>query len=194
MGPKKGQPQQEAPPPDAVAENDPAVIAMREAMERQHQEDRKAFESSEVIARRRVEAMENVGWKCVLSEREKALNPNAWKERTTTKLPPFVYVKLLTGNRAMLQENYRVPLTPSMTFQQLKEAICREATKLSGNPKLQTLYDPSRQHLALLGKDVVCDDPFNTEIKTLNIHCGSTLHLALKTPAPHLEALPAQIS
>lgn len=199
MPPKKGssaaaaaEAQQSPMSPESANDVDPAVNAAREAAERQAAEDRKIFERNELIARRRVEAMESVGWKCVLSEKERRLDPEAWAQRTATKGPMYIYVKTLTGNRAVPQQAFRVIINSEMTVLLLKNAIRDEAVKLRLHEKPESYFDPSRQRLQLFGKDVPCEDEYNLTLKAAGILSGTTVHLSLHSSAAH-EIMPSMV-
>ena len=171
--------------PEPVVELDPAVVAAQ-------LEDRKLFERNEIIARQRVEAMESIGWKCVLNEKEKRLDPAGWAEKTAVKGPTFVYVKTLTGNRAIPQLNFRVPVSNKMTLRELKEAIKAEAVYRSPNPNAVAWFEPNRQTLYLFNKEINCDDEYNVTVKDANVTHGCTIQLALHD-LPLRELAPASI-
>lgn len=177
MGPKKKQEEAPAPEP-TVLETDPNVIAAREAAERQKQEECKLFERNEMIARRRVEAMEAVGWRFLLAEKERRLDPAGWENRVASKGPSYVIVKLLCGNRATPQRTIRVEINGETNILLLKNAIRDEAVRFEF-PDAETAFAPERQKLHYLGKEVVAEDEVHFSLKDADINAGATVHLSL---------------
>jgi hypothetical protein len=143
------------PPPEPAQELDPVAIAAREAQERKNAEDRKAFERVELEARRRVEALEGVSAKCVLWDKERRLNPAAWERRAAPNAgTEQVYVKLLTGNRALPQQNYVLPLTADLTLGGLKKLIQQRAGENGATRALRGWFVPENQTILLNGKEL----------------------------------------
>jgi hypothetical protein len=150
MPPKPPQP----PPVAEVVEETPAAKAAREAQERQQAEDKKTFERNELVARRRVEAMEAISWRCVLCEREKRVSPDTYGLKTANDAPQQVWVKLVTGNRGIPQQTMRLPVAPEMTFGALKEAVQRHAVNASATKSIAQWFSPEYQVLHLYGKEL----------------------------------------
>jgi hypothetical protein len=177
MAPKKAKEAEVKEPQEQLIE-DPAAQAAREQRERLLAEERRVFERNEIIARRRIDAMEQVGWKCLLLEREKRTDPNGYASKVSRKAPPSVVVKLLTGNRAVPQRIFHIPVADATTVTDLKLAIQKQAVELGLHPQL---YEADRQKLFVFGKDVAVDET-NTTIKSLGIGDGAMVHLALVAP------------
>ena len=170
--------------------DDPNVLAQREAQDRAHAEQRGVVDHDEMLARRRVEALEKVDFKCVQWELEKKLNPEKYREQTTHKGPYIVHVKLLTGNRAIPQNAMRISLPEGEdTSLLLLKTHIRDQALRSGHSAER--YTPSGQRLFVFGREIVADDDHSSTLKQLKVHPGCTLHLALAVP-PH-RALPSQI-
>lgn len=157
----------EPPPPEPPQEIDPAVIAAREAMDRKHTDDRKAFERTELVARRRVEALEAISWKCVYAEREKRLNPAAWDKKVANTTPQHVTVKLLTGNRAIPQQTWMIPVSDDLTLLALKERIRARAGEVSATRSLRQWFSPEFQSLLLYGKEVGASEDETSTVATI---------------------------
>lgn len=170
--------------------DDPNVLAQREAQDRAHTEQRNLLDHDEMLARRRVEALEKVDFKCVHWELEKKLNPEKYREQTTHKGPFVIHVKLLTGNRAIPQNAMRVTLPDGedTTLLLLKTHIRDQALRAGHSAER---YLPSGQRLFVLGKEIVSNDDHSATLKQLKIHPGCTVHLALAVPVQR--ALPSQI-
>lgn len=181
--PPKAQP---PPPPEVHVELDPAVVATQ-------LEERRQFETTEAISRQRVGAVEAVGWRCVLAEKEKRLDPKGWNERNGIKGPYYVYVKLITGNRAIPQLNLKVPIDAKTTLNMLKQSIKAEAAKQLLHPALEAWFAPSCQKLYAFGKEIDCSDEFNALAKDQGIQHGCSIHISLQTPAPHSDMNPSMI-
>ena len=145
------------------------------------------FERTELISRRRVEAMEVVSWKCIGNEKERRIDPEAWVQKTSVKGPSFVFAKLLTGNRAIPQQLFKIYITNQMSLLDLKGKISEEAVK-NGNHPLK--FAPNLQKLFLFGKELQGVDDGNTTVSAAGIPHGSTLHFALKVSDPKF-AIPA---
>jgi hypothetical protein len=186
-----------APPEPEKVENDPAVIAAREAAERHFAEERKLLERDELLARRRTESMEVVGWKCVLMEKERRFDPELWNEKMKLRGPPQVFVKTLTGNRGIPQVNLRIPFDDDCSLDHLKDLIQKEYAH--GTPYTSTVqwFAPPRQKLFYLGKEVVSEplspNSASNTIAIQQVPCGATLHLTLHFPAPYTECVPSMI-
>ena len=188
MAPKKGKEVEQANLEPVV--EDPATIAARAERERLMAEDRKSFERQELIDRRRVESLEQVGLRIIYMEREKRLDPAAWSAKVGPSQPKVaqILVKPLIGNRATLQQVLTVRFTPSETnLLMLKCKIRDEATSLGLHP---ALFATERQKLFLLNKEVgVGGDDQHTMASTVGVHHGVTVHVALEMPASQSELL-----
>uniref|UniRef100_A0A7S1W7M8 Uncharacterized protein n=1 Tax=Neobodo designis TaxID=312471 RepID=A0A7S1W7M8_NEODS len=185
MGPKKAA--EPAPPVEAPQELDPSVIAAREAMDRQHAEDRKAFERGELEARRRVEALEAVSAKCVVWEKERRLNP-ASSEKRTQAAPGTekVFIKLLTGNRAVPQQTYEFPFEADMTMGALKKKIFAAAGERGATRALRGWFAPANQTLMLSGKELGApeEEPVSEPAGTPRAPPGKEAAAAPQQPPP----------
>jgi hypothetical protein len=185
MAPKKAA--EAAPPPVEAQELDPSVIAAREAMDRQHQEDRKAFERGELEARRRVEALEAVASKCVVWEKERRLNPAAPEKRSAAAPgTEKVFVKLLTGNRAVPQQCYDFPFASDLTMGALKKALFSAAGERGSTRALRGWFAPANQTLLLNGKELgaVEDEPASEPAVTPRGPPGSAAAAPQSPPPP----------
>lgn len=169
---------------------DPAVLAAKAERERIQGEERKVAEKNELIDRRRVEAMEQVSWRCVLQEREKRFDPAGWSAKVAFKGPSRVFVKPLSGNRGIPQQILSVPIAADTTVLLLKNAIRDEAVKAGNHP---ALFAPERQKLHFLTKEVVVPDEYNCAISTLGINAGSTVHVALDAASNLKDLVPSQL-
>lgn len=157
--------------------DDPDYLAKREAEEKRNAEARRCFEDEETIIRARIEAMERVDKLIVDAERERRLDPEAFAQRTAIKGPARVNVKLMTGNRAIAQQNFVVTLPePDVSILVLKVLIRNEAMRL-GHPAER--FAPSAQRLFAFGKDLTAADEQRTGIRSFGVGPGSTIQMAL---------------
>lgn len=154
MAPKKQDPT--PPPPDPVVDLDPSAIAAREAQERRNAESRKNFERTELEARRRVEALESVAVKCVLWEKERRMNPAAQdaNNKRNGGANDVIYIKLLTGNRAIPQQCYTLPFVPTQTMMEAKKQIYQRAAETGSTRALRNWFAPEYQTLILNGREL----------------------------------------
>ena len=196
MPPKK--PAQEVVQQDlAPAADDPAAVLAREIRERQCQEERRAFEKNEMMARRTVEAMEQVSWKCVYYEKEKRLDPAAWANKTAVVSPQYVVVKRLVGNRAIPQQIAKIPVTDQMTVGQLKIAVQQEFVKLQIAINVavtaSATFAPEKQRLFTNGSEIKSSSADDL-VKNVGIHSMSTVHVAFAAPTNLSNLHPSMIN
>ncbi len=123
--------------------------AEREAMERQHAEDRKSFDREELLTRRRVDAMEAVAWRFLFSEKERRLAPERWAQKYgpppgTVPGQQTIYIKLMNGNRALQPLSLAITnATKDTTVAQLKELIRAQVAAMPACPISESWITPS---------------------------------------------------
>eukprot|EP00744_Colponema_vietnamica_P019381 GILI01027415.1.p1 GENE.GILI01027415.1~~GILI01027415.1.p1 ORF type:complete len:215 (+),score=30.65 GILI01027415.1:38-646(+) len=170
--------------------DDPNILALREAQEKKNAELRAAFENEELTVRRRIEAMEDVDLRFVLADRDRRMDPESYKARTTQKGPLQLHVKLLTGNRAIPQQNFDISLPePDVSLLLLKVLIRDEAMRKGQSADR---FAPSNQRLFAFGKDIFASDEQRTGIKSLGIFPGTCLQMALA--AGNATSVPPQVT
>ena len=194
MPPKKVVSETPAVDPTPVVE-DPATILAREMRERQFQDDRRLFEKNEMMARRTVEAMEQVSWKCVYYEKEKRLDPTNWALKNANTSPTFVFIKRLVGNRAIPQQFMKIPITDTTTVGALKSSIHVEFVKSSGaiGPQLSASFAPDKQRLYVNGVELKSTQA-DELLKNVGVHSTGTVHVAFTVPATVTDLLPSMIN
>lgn len=164
-------PPKNAPPPPPVPEPaielDPAVIAAREALERNQAEERRDFEVGENNARGRIQEIEDISWRCVAFEKEKRFNPQAWEKKTANPTPYYVWVKLLTGNRAVPQQRFKLPVNETMMFSTLKDLIYQRAAKNPATASIAAWFEPEYQGIILYGKEIGAPETERPETATV---------------------------
>lgn len=170
--------------------DDPNILAQREEQEKKNAEQRTAFENEELTVRRRIEAMEDVDLRFVLADRDRRLDPETYKARTTQKGPLQLHVKLLTGNRAIAQQNFDVTLPEADVSVLLLKVLIRDEAMRRGQPADR--FAPSNQRLFAFGKDIAVADEQRTGIKSLGIYPGASIQMALS--AGTVTSIPPQVT
>jgi hypothetical protein len=197
MPPKKPAQVEAAAAEAQPAPDDPAAILAREIRERQCQEEKRAFEKNEMIARRTVEAMEQVSWKCVYIEKEKRLDPAAWASKTAVVSPQYIIVKRLTGNRAIPQQAAKIHVSDSMTVGQLKATVQQEFVRLQTSLTTAAVsaasFAPDKQRLVVNGAELKSLSPDDL-IKTVGIRSMMTVHVSFAMPTNLSQLLPSMVN